>query len=352
MPTSGAKILSLQHAAAALLPRPIHDMRIRTFVLAVAVACSAAACGHKRAAATTADTAQEPVAAPETEHARTFPMPEAPAILQSVKETEEYLLLHYWEAASLSDTTWLGDADVLEEAFVRFIAAAQAFPDRETSLQAVRNMMKALPTATAPDVTHLLTGFADKYLYDPNSPLRNEDMYIEVLRGQIDDPALDDLYKIAPRERLRMALKNRPGDRAADFGFATADGDGTLYGIEADYTLLFFYNLGCPACAQVHAGLEAVMSREPIAAMLRDGRMKVLALYPDSDLSGWRDHSDEIPAGWINAIDPRQAINNGSLYDLRAIPSLYLLDDKKTVILKDFTEPALLAAAIAGTSAQ
>lgn len=37
-----------------------------------------------------------------------------------------------------------------------------------------------------------------------------------------------------------MALKNRPGDRAADFSFTTGKGGhGTLYDIDADYVLLF-----------------------------------------------------------------------------------------------------------------
>ena len=142
-------------------------------------------------------------------------------------------------------------------------------------------------------------------------------------REQIADPDLEDIYKVAPRERLRMALKNRPGDRAADFSFTTGKGGhGTLYGIDADYVLLFFHNLGCPACREVRQGIVSVTAREPAAGMLASGKLRIIALYPDTE------------------------INEKELYDLRAIPSLYLLDRDKKVILKDFVNPEMLSDAL------
>ena len=41
------------------------------------------------------------------------------------------------------------------------------------------------------------------------------------------------------------------------------------------------------------------------------------------------------PATWYNGFDPDFIIRADLLYNVRAIPSLYLLDKDKTVILKD-----------------
>lgn len=65
------------------------------------------------------------------------------------------------------------------------------------------------------------------------------------------------------------------------------------------------------------------------------GTLCVLAVYPDADLSAWRTRRDGMPAAWIDACDPRGVILGGELYDLRAIPSLYLLDREKCVLVKD-----------------
>jgi hypothetical protein len=53
------------------------------------------------------------------------------------------------------------------------------------------------------------------------------------------------------------------------------------------------------------------------------------------------------PEEWYNGFDPDFAIRNETLYNVRAIPSLYLLDKDKTVLLKDAPEDRIFAA-IAG----
>lgn len=94
-----------------------------------------------------------------------------------------------------------------------------------------------------------LTGLLEKYLYDPNSPMRSEELYIPVLRYLVASPQLDSLAKLRPRARLEMALKNRPGDTAADFAYVDLKGrSGRMHGLRSEYTVLFFNNPGCPAC--------------------------------------------------------------------------------------------------------
>ena len=44
------------------------------------------------------------------------------------------------------------------------------------------------------------------------------------------------------------------------------------------------------------------------------------------------------PEEWYNGFDPDFVIRNETLYNVRAIPSLYLLDSEKTVLLKDAPE--------------
>ena len=44
------------------------------------------------------------------------------------------------------------------------------------------------------------------------------------------------------------------------------------------------------------------------------------------------------PDEWYNGFDPDLVIRTDNLYNVRAIPSLYLLDAEKSVILKDAPE--------------
>ena len=58
-----------------------------------------------------------------------------------------------------------------------------------------------------------------------------------------------------------------------------------------------------------------------------------MAIYPDAQLDEWK--KEVYPKDWINGYDHTQSINNEGLYDLRAIPMIYLLDSQKRVIFKD-----------------
>lgn len=284
---------------------------------------------------------------------KSVPYPEVPSYLKGEREEAQYVLLHYWDSTDFSDSSWAGARDVMEEGFARFITIGLLYPEKDTSRKAVSNMMRRISGTATPEVYDMMIGLADKYLYDPNSPLRDEDMYITVLESQIADPGLDEIYKVAPRERLRMAMKNRPGEKANDFSYTTSDGKrGTLYGTDADFLLLFFHNPGCPACRDIRDGVTGVMAEPGISEMARQGRFKILAVYPDADLAAWNEYDGEIPATWINAYDGDQSINGSELYDLRAIPSLYLLDRHKTVLLKDFIDPQMLSDALTFSEAE
>ena len=63
---------------------------------------------------------------------------------------------------------------------------------------------------------------------------------------------------------------------------------------------------------------------------------------PDTDLEAWREHLQDYPASWINGYDADQRIEKERLYDLKAIPALYLLDKQKRVMAKDCTDVAYI----------
>ena len=170
-------------------------------------------------------------------------------------------------------------------------------------------------------------------LSDPNSPLRNDELYIPLLEAIIASPFYDSTEKVRPRYQLEMAKKNRIGQPAADFTYTLANGKrGTLYDVKAPFTLVYINNPDCHACEELR---EMMGESLVIANQLKTCKLKIVAIYPDEDLAAWRKHLQETPPEWINGYDAELAMRKEELYDLRAIPSLYLLDKDKKVLLKD-----------------
>jgi thiol-disulfide isomerase/thioredoxin len=175
------------------------------------------------------------------------------------------------------------------------------------------------------------TEMADKYLYEPNSPVRNEELYIPVLETMIQTNLLSDTEKMLPKHRLKNAYKNRVNTKAVDFQYADRAGKtGSLYRIEAEYLLLFFNEPGCPSCKET---IGSIRQSPVMNVFASEGRLKVLSIYTGKEVDEWKAHYGNYPSGWTNGYDRLQTIE--TLYDLRAIPTLYLLDRNKTVLLKD-----------------
>lgn len=265
------------------------------------------------------------------EQLKTFPTISIPAMVTTPQERAEYMAAHYWDLYPFTDTTLISKPGISEQGFADYLDIL-TYVDAERAQRSINDFLTRTEIDTL--TRDYFLDLADRYLFDPNSPMRNEDHYIAVLQWTIDNPKIDSLEKLAPQERLRMALRNRPGQQATDFTYTLANGGrSTLYRLRADYTLLFFNNPGCTACREIKETIEA---NQNIMAAVREGRMKILCIYPDKDLTEWRNHRNDFPSDWINAYDATQTIQNDGLYDLKAIPTLYLLDGNKRVILKDF----------------
>ena len=127
-----------------------------------------------------------------------------------------------------------------------------------------------------------------------------------------------------------MEWKTRPGGRAADFGLLDRDGRKRRRShLEAEYTLLYFYDPTCDECERVKARL---VSSPAIRAMVRSGRLAVLSVSV-ADGEAWRE--EVVPQGWTDGCDVAERLTRDGIYDLKAMPTLYLLDRGKRVLLKD-----------------
>ncbi len=282
-----------------------------------------ASCGGQKNKAGTAETATVE---------KVYTMPEIPPLISDPDGRADWAMQHYWDNFDFADTTLIGSrATYTEQAFADYIDKVLARVPYEMGDESIAVLFRK--AAVDKGMFSHIAEVAEKYLFDPNSPYRNDEYYISVLNAVLANPTLDEYERIRPQEQLKMSLKNRVGTPAFDFRYTLASGaSGTLYGLRAPYTLLFFNNPGCPACLQT---MEQLMASTYLMRLVFEGTLAILAVYPDQDLTEWRDHTKDFPANWINSYDKTLTIKTDELYDLKAIPTLYLLDGSKKVVLKD-----------------
>ncbi|MBO4476283.1 MAG: DUF5106 domain-containing protein [Bacteroidales bacterium] len=316
-------------------------------VLALA-ACWGGSSGNRSAGtgdSSAADEADAPL------HA--FPLMSVPVVYENnAAEAREYSLEHYWDGffskgGGTDSKSILGVADAdVEQALANYIGALAAVKSLATpdSLAPLRQAQKSVRTlfgklenhqkADTSSLTYLrFTEMVSRYLFDPNSPVRDEDLYLPFVEAMERSSCTSDDMRAAYSYEARQCRTNQYGQKVPDFRYSTASGSkGSLYGVKADYTMLFFSNPGCTACKDI---IDQVLSRPYVERYIKEGRLAVVNIYIDEEISKWRDYLHNYPSYWINGYDYTFQLRDSGKYDIRAIPSLYLLDSSKRVLFKD-----------------
>lgn len=168
-------------------------------------------------------------------------------------------------------------------------------------------------------------------LSEPTDSMHNEELYITVLKHATSSLTLTNSEKELPKALLQQALKNKVGDPATDIDFVTTDGKKqNLLNNDNKYTLVYFNDPNCDACAKVKENLNV---SETIKKAVADGKMRVVAINPMSNEKLWKKTS--MPEWIVNGWNKSQSINNDGTYDLPTLPVFFLLSTDNTVLLKN-----------------
>lgn len=254
--------------------------------------------------------------------------PEVPSVMSTNKEKLEYLAHNYWNKFNFSDTTTI-DSKIAEKAFTAYLSVLASVAQDEAN-KCITELIKASSVDNLM-FNHFIE-ISEKYLHNPNSPVRNEELYIPVLRYILSSSQITEINKVRPQYQLEMALKNRVGETATDFVITQKNGTQTkLSDIGGDFKLLIFNNPDCPDCNRVK---ELIITNEALFSVAT-----TISVYIDSDIELWE--RSDYPEEWLNGYDKGEIINNKKLYDLKAIPTIYLLDKNNEIILKDVSIEAV-----------
>jgi hypothetical protein len=273
---------------------------------------------------------------------RDFPYPTVPAVYVDPDERRDWILDHFWDAFlsgdGLCDTSAvLGVRRSDVEGQVALYAQELErlpLPEAQKKMRRFFSQVEERQAAdTASHVFLLMEEIVSRYLYDPNSPVRDEDLYLPYVEGLAASRFTREEARPGYVYEARMCALAPVGSVAPDFRFTDARGrTRRLHDVKARTILLFFSNPGCYACLEIINTLEAVPGiRDRIAR----GDFAVVNVYIDEDLAAWRAYEPNYPRDWLCGYDPDGLIRSDRIYNVRAIPSLYLLDGQKRILMKD-----------------
>lgn len=237
---------------------------------------------------------------------QSFPYPALPDTLRSVEQRAGYLSEHYWDNYNFADTLMLKSEEVTEQGFVNFIDILGRFNPAIAQKGIAGFTQKAFTNTAAKERFESLI---EHYFENPQSPLRNDRVYLLFLEEMKNSPCFDEVEKERLAFKIKTTNKNLPGDIAINFNFKDENGKShQLSDYRDQKVILYFYDPDCENCHKVSAWLK----QQTIPADI-----KVLKIIADNPIS--------------------------HIYSLRAMPTIFLLDKGNLVVLKDCTAQELIA---------
>lgn len=259
---------------------------------------------------------------------------ELPAIPTEFREPAEragYLVNHFWDNLDFASDKRLGQQGFLEQAFANFLSV-MPIADVKDQESAVANLMDKV--AVDKEAYKNIAGIAEKYLYEPESPVASDSIYELFLDKMLSQKVFDDIYKVRLSAQKEAVTRNREGLIASDFNYSTPSSSKTsLYAtaVPGKYLMMIFYDPDCDHCREVMRSLTA---NAKVMTRIGSGDIKVLAVYSGDDKELWEERIAEQPSDWIVGYEDGTMQDEG-IYILRQMPTIYILDQNKRVVRKE-----------------
>ena len=257
-----------------------------------------------------------------------FPLPDIPVSITSPQERASYFVKHYWDEFNFTDSAYLRKPQNMEISIANFLGVAIALPVHEVKSSIIYPLEKSSGA-----LLELFMRFYKKYLYEPNSPMLNEEYYIPAVAFLMKSPKISYAERIRLKERYELMLRNRVGTKAEDFIYEQSNG--SLHRLSNRFTpntILVFYEPGCHTCSQL---IRELHQDDQLRNLVETKQLSILFIYPHNDKNTWLLGLSDFPAFVEVGINSDGSITNQQLYDIKATPTIYLLGNNGYVILKD-----------------
>jgi peroxiredoxin len=131
-------------------------------------------------------------------------------------------------------------------------------------------------------------------------------------------------------DRAQKIAPNMIGKPAMDLRLRNMRNEVTpLSSVNANYTLLIFYDADCGHCKKELPRIDSLYKRK-----LYQHGLVIMAVETTNIVDKWKKFvtDQKLNSGWIHAYDPDRSTNFRDFYDVIVTPTIYLLDKNKKII--------------------
>ena len=264
-----------------------------------------------------------------------------PETRQDSLDNYQFYKTHYWDGI-----TFMDDCVVRTPFFPTKLQRyyREVMPQEPDSIIKDADYKLLLARSSPEMYKYLLNWLTDEYM---NPKYMGQDAVFVHLFDKYHSkglsPWLNEKQNEAITRRAYMLMANLVGERAANLELLdTANKVSSLYDVNADYTVVVFWDPNCGHCKEEVPRVDSFYR-----AIWKAKNVKVYAVMTEFDESGWKTFINTHQlADWYHVhhtLEMMKADTEGQkpsfkqLYDITQTPTLYLLDKEKRIVGKKLT---------------
>lgn len=253
--------------------------------------------------------------------------PYIPQHIQLTQERAQYLLKHFWDKKNLADTTLIGRKEI-EQNYMDYCGLLVSFP-----AESVKEYIVYPLEQNHGEMLLYTLSIYQSMLHNTNSPVASEDHYRYVLEWATRSPKIKDLHQEKAKNLLSLINKNRVGYTVEDFIYTKIDGSRHhLRNFRSARTLLILISTNNPTHTEL---INQIADQPDIAKLLKNKQLDIKVIYLQTSVEQFISDSQQLPQAFEAGHDAENKILTDQLYDIKPYPTMYLIDHKGQVLLKD-----------------
>lgn len=265
-----------------------------------------------------------------------YPLP--PDTMQNVQGRADWMMRNFWNDMDFNSKQTV-DQNALNDAFNVYITTMRfaSQPESDASIgKLIRNIEKNAPLSLQ------FAKAAVETLYGTNATVWNDHIVLRFINNLLHNKQVKKDRKLR-YERLHNILSNSlVGTVPPEFDYITPEGNKAHYEPNGVITVIEFGDPDCDDCRLAKLKMDTDVT---FSSLVEKGKVNVLFIYADPE-EGWQDKLTGYPRSWHVGASEEIA----DIYDIRATPTIYVIDRKGRVAAKhiDVQTAMRIAAEAAG----
>lgn len=252
-----------------------------------------------------------------------FEYPVAPEEMESIQDRCDYLVKNFWNNFNFKATQPL-DQYALNEAFDVYVTSFRFASSKEVD-SSIDKLIKNL--SGNPGLLLQFTKAAEEKLYGPRADFWIDEIYLKFLDAVIKNKKIKPNRKTKYEEQAQILRTSAIGQPAPSFWFQDQERASKQYFPMSTPSILIFGN---PEDTDWRLTRLRMDSNFQLADALEKGKVNILFIIP-GDLERWQESVSNYNKHWTIG----QSDDVKKIYDLRLIPSVYVVGSDGKILLKN-----------------